>query len=156
MSFLKKMKSIPSHLPTGTAKSGLVGFAIDKGERYGAAFAYGAAKGYYGPSFLWRGHGLDLWTGAALTIGSAALNAFTSGRSNLADHMERIGDAGMMSALGSLGAAWGMEKAGRSVAVVSPGKGKTVSHGDVLGAIPAAMGGAFLSADDIAQFANRK
>lgn len=162
MSFFKKVKSIPGHLPTGTADRGFMGFVVDKGERYGAAFAFGAAKGYYGERFLLKGHGLDMWLGAGLTLAAAGLSAFTNGRSGLAEHLERVGDAGMMSALGSLGASWGMNRSGRTVAVLTPGKngkglpGKAAVAGDVLGAIPPAVAGAMLTADDIARFANRR
>jgi hypothetical protein len=159
MSFFAAMKKIPSHLPHGTEKRSFTGFLIDKGERYGAAAAYGAAKGYYGERFLWKGHGLDLWTGAALTLGSAVLNAMSNGNSKIADHAERIGDAGMMSAIGSLAASWGMNKAGRSVAVLAPGKnakGLPAGKQAVVGEIPAAVGGAYLTADEIARFAQRR
>ena len=151
MNFFGKIATIPRHLPVGTAtKRGLMGFTVDKGERYGAAFGFGAAKGYYGPRFVWRGQGIDLWAGAGLTLASVILNAFSGGRSNLADHAERIGDAGVMSALGSLGASWGLRKAGSTVSLLPAGRKA------VLGYIPAAMGGAYLSAEDIAKFAQRR
>lgn len=158
-SFFKKMMDIPKHAPHGTAEyDGIAGFALDKGERYAAAAAYGALKGYYGERFLFKGHGLDLWTGAGLTIGAAVLNALSYGRSSLAPHIERIGDAGMMSALNSLGAHWGMGKAGRSVAVLNAGKNTKSLPGkqSVVGEIPAAAKGAYLTADQIANFASRR
>ena len=158
MSFFGAMKKVPNHLPTGTAQHGFKGFLIDKGERYAAAAAYGAAKGYYGERFLFKGHGLDLWTGGALTALSAVLNAMSNGNSSLADHAERIGDAGMMSAIGSLAASWGMKKAGRAVAGLTPGKNAKGLPGkqSVVGEIPAAVGGAYLTADEIARFSQRR
>lgn len=154
MKVLQKLKSLPHHLPTGTAsQSGIKGFAIDKGERYAAAFLYGAAKTYYGPAFNWRGYGLDLWTGAALTLGSAFLHTSSSpSLRRLASHAERVGDAGMMVAFASLGADFGMKKSGRSVAVL-PARG---IKGDVVGDLPAAKAGPYLSHEDLMNFANRR
>lgn len=159
MKIISRLKAIPRHLPTGTGPRNFTGFLVDKGERYGAAAAFGFAKGYYGERFLFKGHGLDLWLGAGLTLAAAGLQAFSGGRSQLADHVERVGDAGMMSALGSLGAAFGAKKSGRQVAVISPGQNALPASrvsGDVVGAIPPAVGGAYLSADDIARFASRR
>lgn len=160
MSFISKMKSLPAHLPHGTAKRGLMGVAVDKGERYGAAFGYGALKGYLGERFIYKGHGIDLLSGVGLTVASALLNAFSNGRSELADHAERIGDAGIMSALNSLGASYGSNKAGRVVQVLNPGKnasGKLPgAKQTMLGYIAPAMGGAYLTADQIANFAAKR
>ena len=159
---LKTLKAIPKNLPHGTMpeRSGFKGVLIDKGERFGAAFAYGAAKGYYGERFIWRGHGLDAWTGAGALLVGSFLNAATGGHSALAPHLERIGDAGVMSALGSLGAAWGMERAGRAVHVLAPGKNAAApglpKKSTVLGYIPQAMGGSYLTADEIARYASRR
>lgn len=160
-SFMRKMAQVPHNLPHGTAPRGFMkGFVVDKAERYGAAFLYGAAKGYYGERFLWRGHGLDAWTGAGALLASSVLTVFSGGRSKLAPHLERIGDAGVMSALGSVGAAWGLSKAGRSVAVLSPGKNAGAGAGlpgkrAVVGAIPPAARGPYLSREDMLNFSRR-
>ena len=154
------MKSTLHHLPHGTAGRNLMGVAVDKGERYGAAMAYGYAKGYYHDRFLWRGHGLDLWSGIGFTAGSVLLNVFSGGRSRLADHLERVGDAGIMSALGSIGTTLGARKAGRVVQVLSPGKnagmGLPGAKKSILGHIAPAMGGSYLSPDDIARYAESR
>jgi hypothetical protein len=54
-----------------------------------------------------------------------------------------------------------MEKAGRAVAVLSPGKNVTPTglpgkKQTLVGAIAPAMGGAYLSADEIANYAARR
>ncbi len=166
-SLSKKISNVAAKLPHGTAPQGrgfkgvFVSVATDKVERYGAALAFGAAKGYYGEKFVFKGHGADAWIGAgALLVGTLA-SAFSNGNSKLAPHLERIGDAGVMSALGSLGAAWGMQKAGRSVALLSPGKNVRTAVGpgarqSVVGYIPQAMGGAYLTQDEISRFASAR
>lgn len=156
MSIMSKFKGTVSNLPHGTASRGFKGVAIDKGERFAAAFAFGAGKGFYGDKFIWKGHGADLWLGGAALLGSAVLTTFTGGRSGLASHLERVGDAGVMSALNSLGAAWGLDKAGRSVHVSSPGKNALPKSSTVLGHLPQAMGGAFLTQDEIQRFAAKR
>ena len=106
MSVLAKFKSTLHHLPTGTAPGhGFQGLLIDKGERWGGAALVGGLKGYYGERFLLKGHGLDLWGGVGCTVLSIALNVMSGGRSKIADHLERFGDVGMMSAFGALGVA---------------------------------------------------
>jgi hypothetical protein len=153
---LKRMNPL-KNLPHGTARSGFKGLLIDKGTRYGAAFGFGAAKGYYGERFLWKGHGADLWIGVGALLVGAGMESFSGGRSRLAPTLERIGDAGVMSALGSIGAAWGMDQAGRSVHVSTPGKNAlSAAKSTVLGHIPQAMGGAYLSPDEIQRFAARR
>ena len=157
--FMSKLKNIPHNLPHGTAKGKIAGVLVDKGERFGAAFGFGALKGYYGEKFLYKGHGLDAWIGGGALLLSAAAQAFSGGRSELAPHLERIGDAGVMSALGSLGAAWGMDHAGRSVAVLTPGKnaaGALPGKKTIVGHIPPAVAGNYLTADQIAAYAHRR
>ena len=157
-SFMAKVKKIPHELPHGTARSGLKGFIWDKGERYGAAFAFGAAKGYYGDRFVWKNHGLDMWLGAGALAASVVSNAFNVG-TKLAPHLERIGDAGVMSALNSLGAHWGITKAGGSVQLSHPSAKAALPGGrpqTMLGHIPPAGVGAFLTPNDIAKFAARR
>ena len=148
MSLANKFASLQRKLPTGTAQSGLKGFLTDKGERYAAAYGFGFAKTYFGDRFLIAGHGADLWLGALATL----LSTFAPAK--YAPHLERVGDAGMMSALNSLGAAMGVEKSGKQV-VVKQGK-KTVTAGDAIGMIPPAMGGTELTADAIQRFAQRR
>jgi hypothetical protein len=158
-SFMTKVTSLPRNMPHGTARPGFQGFLVDKGTRWGAAAAFGYAKGYLGDKFLWRNHGIDMWTGATLTGIVALANIFSPryrGSAMMAT-AERVGDAGLMSAFGSLGAYYGMQQAGRSVAVVSPGKNGPKKQlgpaGDFIGVIPAAAKGSYLTADQIARFA---
>ncbi len=141
---------------SGLSGAGPLGFVVDKGERYAGALAFGAAKGYYRERFVWKGYGGDLWLGASLTLGSALLQIFSGGRSQIAPHAERLGDAGVMSYLNSIGAAWGNKKAGRIVQVLEGGRPSpalsSAAAAPVLGAIPPAMGGAVLTADEIARY----
>jgi hypothetical protein len=130
------------------------GFVVDKVERFGAALAFGYAKGYYHPGnkFTYRGLGKDLWVGAGLHVAAVGLTMFSEGRGPMSDaaaHLERIGDAGISSYLNSLGAAMGYKKATASAA---PAALPAASSPPLLGAIPAAMGGAYLTADEIAHF----
>ena len=165
MSFLDRVKSAPSNmLPTrigyGVNGHGIAGFAVDKAERYAAAAAFGAAKGYWREKTVWAGVGADLWIGAAATLASAGLQAFTYGRSNVAPHLERIGDAGVMSYINSMATAWGTKKAGRVVQVIQGGKNLpglpvhsgVIGAGESVGAIPPAVHGAYLSAEEIANY----
>jgi hypothetical protein len=155
MSVLAKIKSVP--LPHGTAKPGLVGVAWDKGERYVASWGFGALKGYYGERFGWRGYAGDLLIGSGALAASVLLRMVSNGNSPAAAHLERVGDAGLQSYLNSMGAHWGMTKAGRSVAMAPPaggGKKRTALTGDILGMIPPAMGGSYLNADDIARYSS--
>jgi len=156
MSFLKKMKSGGlKNLPHGTERAGLKGVIVDKGERYGASLAYGYLKGYYREKFMFKGYGLDLWTGVGALVASAAATIMSGGRSSLAPHLERIGDAGVSSYLNTIGSSLGASKAGRSAVVVDQAKlpGKKAS---VLGMIPQAMGGSYLTQDELAHFAARR
>ena len=137
---------------------GPLGFVVDKGERYGAAFGFGALKGYYREKFVKRGVGLDLWIGGALTLLSAALSMLSGGRSSIAPHIERIGDAGVSSYLNSMGAAWGTRKSGREVYVLSAGSPRPAQlpagmSKSVIGEIPPIpSGAAYLTPDEIAFF----
>lgn len=158
MSLMGKFKgtisNLPQKFPHGTAPRGIKGIAVDKGERFLSAFAFGAAKGFYGDKFIWKGHGADLWLGAGALLASAFMSR--PGGGGMAAHLERVGDAGVMSALNSLGAAWGLDKAGRSVHVSSPGKNALPKASTVLGHLPQAMGGAFLTQDEINRFAAKR
>lgn len=160
MSFFSKVKSGQNMLATRSGSSGIsghgtMGFLADKAERYGAAYAFGFAKGYYRERAMWKGYGADLWIGGAATLASAALNIASGGRAALAPHLERIGDAGVTSYFNSMGASAGATKAGRSVLVMNQGQ-QLPGKKSILGMIPPAMGGAYLSADEIARFASRR
>lgn len=153
--FLTKQSVAPYYVP-GTSEhglgtgSGLVGaarFAFTKAERYGASFAFGAAKGYYGSAFKKRGCGLDLWIGGGLTLLSAILQIFTGGQSRLAPHLERFGDAGVQSYVNSWATGWGIGRSGRPILMAPQIKGD-----DVLGEIPPiGKGASFLTAEEFAR-----
>ena len=166
MSVLDKFKSVAKNetaiLATNGSGSGfdgntIKGFAVDKAERYGAAFAYGYAKGYYREKFVWRNVGLDLWSGAALTLLSAGLQAASGGQSALAQHAGRVGDSGVQSYLNSIGASWGAKKAGRQVVVMPAGSALPPGAPPaVLGELPQATGGSFLTPEEISKFSAAK
>lgn len=158
-SIVHKIKSVPAHLPVGTAhRRGVMGMLVDKGERYGAIAAYGFAKGFYADKFVGPlGQGYDLWSGLGFQALGVVLNIASAGRSKAACHLERLGDAGIMSWIDTVATKWGHDKAGRQVVSVSPGKNVARLPGQsVVGMISPAATGPFLSADDIARFANRR
>ena len=166
MSFYAKMKrgsgamlATRSGVP-GVANNGVAGFLVDKGERYAGASLFGFLKGYYRDKAMVRGIPVDVLAGGALTVVGAILSGLSGGTSQLAPHLNRFGDAGVMSYLNSRLAGYGMKKAGRSVYVLDGTAPGALPAGmkkvDMLGAIPAAMGGAYLSADEIAKYADRR
>jgi hypothetical protein len=153
-----KLKRVVKELPHGTAPANFKGVLVDKGERYAAAFAFGAAKGYYGDRWSFKGYSADIVIGGGLLVASAFSKAFGVG-TKLASHAERIGDAGIMSALTSIGAKWGLEKAGASVHLSHPKSAAAplpAKPAQVVGHIPAAMGGNFLTPEQIAHYASRR
>lgn len=162
MSVMAKLKSVPQHLPHGTAPRGIVGVVVDKGERFGAALAFGFVKGKYRSQAVWKGYGADLWIGVGATLAAVGFNAFSGGRSGVASHLERIGDAGISSYLNSIGAALGNRQAGRTIMVVEAGKqnpalaARTGVQGTVLGEIPRSVGGVYLDKKEISDFLNAK
>lgn len=159
MNFKSALKAVPRHLPHGTASRSLTGTLIDKGERYGAALGFGFIKGYYREKQTFRGIGADAIVGGAALLSSLVLNISSNGNSHLADHLERIGDAGVSSYLNSIGASLGAQKSGRSTLVLDARKGQPNAlpkKDEALGAIPPAMGGAYLTAEEVARFAGRR
>lgn len=161
MGFLARMGHGVVHSPKsaihpghGVHGHGVLGFLVDKGERYAATAAFGYAKGYYRERFLWKGYGADVWLGAAFTLAGAVLNARSGGNSKAGQHFERIGDAGIQAAIHSWTVGKGTEHAGRVVAVTEQGKNLSGKSSTVLGAIPEAKGGDYLTADEIAYFSS--
>lgn len=146
--FLATAKNALTRPPHGTAPRGFRGTVVDKGERFGAAWAFGAIKGYYRERAVFRGVPADLLVGGASLLASAFLDAKANGNSPAAKHLERVGDAGVSSWLNSMGAAWGAKKSGRALA---GGRYPTI-----LGYIPPAVAGSYLSADEIAHFAAKR
>lgn len=156
MTKVKKMAS-PANLPHGTAPRGIKGVLVDKGERYGAAYALAFSKTYFGNKFIFQGQGADLWIGVLSMLGVVAANVGIGGStlSRLAPHLERIGDAGIISAVSSLGAQYGMKKAGLQANLLpaSPGGKKAIKgDDDILGMVPGSDASAFLSDSQMMNF----
>ncbi len=153
-SIMHFVKKVPGHLPRGTGGRGLTGVVVDKAERYGAAALFGYSKGKYGPKFVWKGHGADMWIGVGSLAAATILSVLSNGRSHAAEHLERIGDAGVMSAIGSIAASYGLEHAGMKVATMqTKPAGMHGIYGDVVGAIAGAKAGPYLTPERIAEFA---
>lgn len=138
---------------------GLVNTLVNKGERYGAALGFGFLKGYYREKMLIGGKvPADLAVGVVATLAGAGLDIFTMGRSGLSSHLHAVGDTGVQSYLNSIGAAWGAKKSGRTVYVLDEGAKAPaqlpagMAATQVVGAIPQAVGGAYLSPEEIAHF----
>ena len=145
-SYLSKIKSIPHNLPSGLERgAGLKPFLVDKGERAIFAAGLGAAKGYYYDKAVFKGVGVEAWVGVAGYLFSAFLGHNA--------HLERLGDTGMTAYVYSVAASWGADRAGRSVASTP----KQVSgKKQVVGVIPQRAEGAFLSPEEMANYANRR
>lgn len=147
MSFLTKVKGIPSHLPHGVARqSGYKGFLYDKGERALMAAALGAAKGYWYDKLVFKGIGVEAIVGVLGYLGAALAGGNA--------HLERAGDTGLTTYIYATAASWGHDKSGRAgkQAASLPAGAKKKA---VVGEIPPRSGGAFLDANDMAQYANR-
>ena len=146
--------SIPDTMDHGAHGPTIAGFAVDKGERILAASGFGFVKGYFREKSLVGGVlPVDVLAGTVLTLLSAGLNAASDGKSVLAKHAERIGDAGLMSFFNSLGASWGAQAAHYQVAVLpSTTKLPPGASAMVLGALPQAAGGTYLTAEEIARY----
>jgi hypothetical protein len=157
MAIMTKVKKLAHELPHGTAPRGFKGALVDKGERYGAAAAFAYSKTRYGSKFIWGGHGADLWLGIG-GLAAAALSVAFGGRgiSRLAPHLERLGDAGMISAISSLAAQQGMQHAGLQANLLpaTPGKRAIKGDDDILGMVPGGKAGAFLTDDQMLNFSS--
>lgn len=154
MSLLAKIKGGLSKVDDGR---GLTGMLVEKGERYGSSFAFGFIKGYYREKAMIKGMPVDLLAGAGMTLAACVLEAYSGGRSKIAPHLHAIGDAGMMSYINSVGVSMGTKQSGRKIYLLEKGAAapagiKEAEH--ILGELPPAVGGPFLSADEIAKFAS--
>src|SRR5579871_259834 len=155
MSFLAKLKYAA---PAVHHRYGLSGYLIGKGEKYAGAALFGYLKGYYREKTLVNGVPVDLLAGVALTAGSVLSQAMSGGRSKYACHMDSLGDAGLMSYFNSLGAVYGTKKSGRQV-VVGPSTAKAppgFNPTTVMGSLPQAVGGAFLTPDEVAAYSKKR
>jgi hypothetical protein len=145
---------------TGKLGSGATGYLVDKGERYAGAAAFGFIKGYYREKAMVRGVPVDVLAGLGLTLGALLLNMTSRGMSGLAPHLNAVGDAGIMSYFGSMGASYGARKSGRTVYVLNPGaKVPAIPPGlTAVGALPQAVAGAgaFLSPEQIAHYSAQR
>jgi hypothetical protein len=119
--FLAKVKSGIPHIAD---RKGISGYLVDKGERYAAAAGFGYIKGAYREQAAYRGVPVDLLAGAGATLLSIVLEAVSGGRSSLSPHLNAVGDAGVMSYLGSMGAAYGAKASGRTIYVLDKGAKK--------------------------------
>lgn len=168
MSFLDKLKDGVTNKTTvvsvsdtsnhGFHGASLVGFLGDRVERAAFAGGFGFIKGRFREKSLIGGKvPVDILAGGLLTLVAAGLNIASDGRSVLAKHAERVGDAGVMSFFNSLGASWGASSANYQVAVLP--KTAQLPAGSapmVLGALPQATGGAYLTAEEIAKYSAAK
>lgn len=165
MSILTRIKSGLPHLHdhpvtqkhTSSVAMSALGFAVEKAERYGAAYGFGYIKGRYRERAMIGGYPVDVVAGAGLTLLSAGLQIASKGSSKLAPHLEAIGDSGVTSYFNSLGAAAGARAGGRTTYVQKYGAPplKVVPPGleippDAVGAIPPAAAGAYLTPDELA------
>jgi hypothetical protein len=124
MAYKRSLIDMVYYLPNGTSNPGnsagsfFSGLLADKGERLGGAFTLGYAKGYYGDKM----HRLDLWGGLGAMALATLIRSSRTYRTlglDTAEHLERLGDVGLASALGDLGMSMGADKAGRVVKVSS-------------------------------------
>lgn len=152
------MASVPDTMDRSVHGASLVGFGVDKLERSVAAGGFGFIKGYFRERSLVGGVlPADVLAGGLLTLLAAGLNVASEGKSVLAKHAERIGDAGLMSFFNSLGASWGAKAANYQVAVVpATAKLPPGSAPMVLGALPMAAGGTYLTAEELAKYSVAK
>ncbi len=144
------------------------GFVVDKIERWGGTFGFGMVKGYYGKRALINGMiPIDLAVGGVLSALSLGIMIKSGGSPSgmsrsVALHASRIGDAGMQSFLDSMGARFGASLAkkqlGRGPAGALPGGWEEAVAGEpqVVGALPEATGGAYLTPEEIARFSDAK
>lgn len=155
--FLAKVKNGIPHIAD---RKGVTGYVTDKVERYAAAAGFGYIKGAYREQAAYRGVPVDLLAGAAATLGAVVLEAIGSGRSSLAPHLNAVGDAGIMSYLGSMGAAYGAKSSGRTIYVLDKGakKPSALPAGlSAVGAIPQADGlGAYLTPEQILKYSGQR
>lgn len=135
----------------------LPAFLVDKGERIAASALFGFLKGYYREKVIYAGMPVDFWAGLGFTAAGAVASMASDGESKMAAHFERIGDAGLMSYANSMGAAYGSKQAGRTVQVLERGAALPATRSmAVVGELPAAVHGAYLTADEIARYASAR
>ena len=137
MSFLSKVKSVPSRLPGGLEQNGLKGFAMDKGVRLVFSAGLGYLKARYRDKLTFKGIGYEAYVGALGYIASAVMGGNK--------HLERLADAASGAYAYTMGASYGADHADTGVAQLAPKKKQ------VVGVIAPRADGAFLTAEEIAQ-----
>lgn len=155
MSFLSKLKSNAPHA-LGKQRN-LTDVLIGKGELYAAAAGFGYIKGAYREKAMVKGLPVDLIAGLVATALAVGSEVYSHGR-GMSTHLNAVADAGLMSYFNSIGTAYGAKQSGRQVYVLRAGAKAPVSIPglDMVGALPQAVGGVYLSADEIAAFSAQR
>jgi hypothetical protein len=132
-------------------------FVVDKVTRYGATAGFSYVKGRYREKALIKGQPVDLVLGSG-AMGLAVVSELLLGGLG-SSTLNRIGDAGLQSYIGSRFTALGHKHAGRKLYVSEPGANPALPAGlkqvDVLGEHDA-MGGVFLSDAEVQRFASAR
>lgn len=157
-SFMTKVKHGGAVVVHVNDRRGFAGYVIDKTERWGGAAGFGYMKGYYREKASFHGQPLDKLIGFGLVAAAAGLEVWTGGRSKLAPHLNAVGDAGVMSWLGSKFTGMGGRHSGRTAYVLDAGavppKNLPAGLREVVGMDDPIGGGAYLSADQVLKHAN--
>jgi hypothetical protein len=153
--FLSKMKSAVPHI--SERKSSFMSLVVDKGERYGASLGFGFVKGYYREKAAFKGVPVDALVGGLALVGAVVAETMSSGRSNLAPHLNALGDAGLQSYLNSIGASLGAKKSGRKVYVLDAGAKAPAALPPGMTAVGASDGlGAWLSPEEVSNYSAQR
>lgn len=155
MNFIKKLglARIKSNTAHVTEVRNWKGYGVDKAIRYGSAWGFGYVKGFYREKAMVRGVPVDAIAG----VGSTILGLLVGGKTGA--YLNSLGDSGISSWLGSLGAAYGAKKSGRRVYVLDAGARPPANLPPGLTAVaglPQAVGGVFLTPEEIAQFSAQR
>lgn len=154
MSFFAMVKKVPGKLRPD--KPTFVGVAADKVERYGGSVGFGFLRGYYREKAAVKGIPVDVLAGGVLAGLGTFLALRSGGKSDLAPHLNALGDAGVMSFFSAWGNGLGTKACGRRLWLQEPGAPAPAPMPglrEVVGDLPPAVGDAFLTADEIAQYA---
>lgn len=134
----------------------LMGELVETAEQVGASFAYGYVQNRYREKASVAGVPLDLGLGAALKALGLGLHLAGKGHGMMgmvAEHADLLGNAGLMAHFHTMGAGMGAQKSGVTRVLVDKkdvGKVKaTLPHAEVLGEIPRAPHGDFLSTAEL-------
>jgi hypothetical protein len=139
---------------------GIVPMVGNKLARAAYSGGFGYIKGRYREQASVMGVPADLLVGVLATAAGAVATISGGGQSSLGHQLDMLGDAGIMSFTNSIGAYYGAKASGRQVLVLNPGTsapaalpaGYSQPGMSVLGDIPPAVGGAYLTAEEIAHY----